>query len=338
MLARRASLEVFYNNINISSDLRPHLLNFQYTDNMSSQADDLQITLEDKDQLWSNDWFPDKGATLRAAITRENWNADNQKDRLDLGVFEIDEPEISGPPSTATIKALSIPEGSAALRGEEKNKAWEGTTLSGIAGAIAGSNGMSLFFDSSYNPSFDRLEQTEQTDLEFLQQQCNDAGLSLKIAEKKIIIFDDAKYEAAAPVMVIERGVTPHGPYTGRTKLQGVYKACTVEYTDAKTKSTYKHTFTAPNAPKTGKTLHINQRVTSVGEAATLAKRKLRQENCTETEFSITLPGDTGLLAALTVELKSWGVFDGKYIITQAVHKGPGYQVSLTLRRCLEGY
>lgn len=338
MQARRANLTVVYDNKDITADLQPHLKAWHYTDNMSGESDDLQITLQDREQRWIGVWFPDKGATLRASVNRLNWEWDGQVQALDLGQFELDEIEVSYPPSEVILKALSIPEGSASLRGEPKNKAWEDTTLKKIAGAIAGDNGMSLFFDSDYDPSFDRLEQTEQTDLEFLQKQCIDAGLSLKIAEKKIIIFDDAKYEEAAPVATIDRLTSNIISYMGKTTLDGVYKACKVEYTNAKTKKTYTHTFNAPNAPATGKTLHINQRVISVGEAALLAKRKLRQENCKETQFSLTLPGDTRFLAALTLQLKNFGKFDGKYIITQAVHRGSAYQTALQLRRCLEGY
>lgn len=338
-MTRRAGLELFYNSVNISSYLRPHLKGWNYTDNMSGQSDDLNVTLEDREQLWAGDWFPEKGATLTAAIMRENWSADGAKDGLNIGIFEVDELETGHPPSTVTIKALSIPEGSASLRKEQKNKAWEDVPLSVVAGDIAGDNGMGLFYDSGYDPNFDRLEQTEQTDLEFLQKLCGDAGLSLKIAEGKIIIFEDARYEQQDPVGTIERGKDPIVSYLGRTTLNGVYSACIVEYTDASTKETYRYKFEPSGAPKTGKILYINQRVTSIKEAEALAKRKLRQENSKETEFSITIPGDIKYLAALTVILKSFGAFDGKYIITQAVHgQQDKYETKLQLRKCLEGY
>ena len=46
------------------------------------------------------------------------------------------------------------------------------------------------------------------------------------------------------------------------------------------------------------------------------------------------------MVASVTVELKGWGAFDGKYIITQAVHTvgGSGYTTQIKLRRVLEGY
>ncbi|KUO72716.1 MAG: hypothetical protein APF81_08555 [Desulfosporosinus sp. BRH_c37] len=336
-LGRRAYLEVTYNGANITPDLKPHLKGWSYTDNMSGQADDLQITLEDQEHLWISDWFPDKGTTLSATAVRENWDANGQRDSLNLGVFEIDEIETDD--FAVTIKALSIPEGSGSMRGEEKNKAWENITLSGVAGDVAGSNGMSIFFDSDYDPFFDRLEQTEQTDLVFLQKQCDDAGLSLKIGEGKILIFDDAKYEEEEAIATINRSEFPRISFQAKTTLNGIYSACTVEYTDASQNETIKYTFSAPNAPATGKILRVNQRVTSVAEAESLAKRSLRKENIKETDISLTLPGDTRFLAALTVMIVGWGVFDGKYIITQAAHSQQGkYDVKLQLRRCLEGY
>ena len=198
---------------------------------------------------------------------------------------------------------------------------------------------MGLFFDSNYDPFFDRLEQTEQTDLVFLQKQCDDAGLSLKIGEGKILIFDDAKYEQAEPIATIDRSKFSRISFQDKTTLNRIYSACTVVYTDASKNETFSYTFTPHKAPATGKVLHINQRVTSVGEAESLDKRSLRKENVKETNFCLTLPGDTRFLAALTVLIVGWGVFDGKYIITQATHgQQSKCEVKLQLRRCVEGY
>lgn len=305
---------------------------------MSGQSDDLQIVLDDRDSLWMNSWWPEKGAVVYPTIIRKNWMTEGQIDTLALGKFEIDEPTISGPPSEVTIQALSIPEGSASLRGQQKTNAWESTSLSKIASTIASKNGMKLLFDSAYDPSYDRSDQSEQTDLAFLQEQCGDAGLELKIAEGRIIIFDAVKYEAAAPIATLTRGTSDIISYSGRTTLNGIYKACTVEYKDSKTKKTYKATFNAPNAPSTGKVLTVNQRVTSFAEAQALAKRKLRQENSKETVLSIVIPGDTRFIASLTIQLANFGKFNGKYIINQAIHKGCEYTTTLQLYRVLEGY
>ncbi|TEB13359.1 phage late control D family protein [Pelotomaculum propionicicum] len=338
MQARRAHLELVYENVDITADLQPHLANWSYTDNLSGQADDLQITLEDREQLWAGDWMPEKGAKVTAKIIRENWEEDGKTDELALGQFELDEIEVGNPPSAVTIKGTSIPE-SSSLRGENKNKAWEKTNLSVIAGDIAGGASLELFYDTEDDPEYDRIEQTEEYDLAFLQRLCNDAGLALKVSDSQIVIFDEAKYEQQEPIDTIIRGQVRITGYSGRTTLTGMYSSCRVDYHDAEQKESIKYEFTPDNPPKTGRVLVVNERVKSVAEAERLAKKKLRDANKDGTTFSLTLVGEIKYLAGLTVNLVGWGKFDGKYIITQAGHgQQSGYETKLELRKCLEGY
>ena len=338
MQARRANLQLIYENVDISADLQPHLISWTYTDNLSGQADDLQVTLEDRAQLWTGDWMPDKGAVVKAKIVRENWEKDGETDELPLGQFELDEIETASPPSTVTIKATSIPE-SASLRGENKNRAWEKTKLSVVAGDIAAGAGVELFFDTDDDPEYDRIEQTEESDLVFLQRLCNDAGLALKVSDAQIVIFDEAKYERQESIGTIVKGQAHIISYRARTTLTGLYSSSRVDYHDTGQKESIKYEFTPPNPPKTGRVHVINERVTSIAEAERLAKKKLREANKDGTTFSLSLAGDIKYLAGLTVNLSGWGAFDGKYIITQAGHsQQSGYTTNLELRKCLEGY
>lgn len=332
--ARRIWLGLIYNNLDIIANLAPYLLSFSYTDYANGKADDLQINLEDRESLWKSGWMPDKGAVLQAALHVRNWTVDNEYKVLPLGVFEIDEIECSGPPEVVSVKALSLPE-SASLRGEAKTRAWEKTRLSVIANDIAQKAGLKLFYETDENPEYDRMEQTEQSDLSFLQKLCEDAGLSLKIANKQLVIFDDSKYEQQPPVMTITRGLSPVLSYQAVSSTANVYVAAQVAYKGAKQKKEIVYTYRPPNAPKTGKTLVINQRVSSLDEAMRLAKQRLRQANKQETKFNLTVMGNLALVAGVTVMLKGWGNFDDKYFIETAEHSGPNYTTRLELRRVL---
>ncbi|MFY0545449.1 phage late control D family protein [Brevibacillus sp. H7] len=338
MNGRKAWLQVKYENKDISTYLQPYLLSWSYTDNLSGQADDLQLTLEDTNQLWSGAWMPEKGNVIQGVIMRQDWEKHGITNTLPIGQFEIDEIEVGGPPSVATIKAISVPE-SSSLRGERKNRAWEKTFLSVIARDIASKAKLKLMFQTSEDPEYDRIEQTDEYDLAFLMRLCNDAGLCLKVTGKQLVIFDEEDLEKKAPVATLRKGDPIIKSYQGRTSLNGLYKACRVEYYNARKKQTIKYTYTPPKPPKTGRVLVINQRVSSQKEAIRLAKKRLRQENKNATVFSITLLGDTRFVAGLTVNLSGFGKFDGKYIITQAAHgQQSGYETKLELRRCLEGY
>ncbi|MBR4492434.1 MAG: hypothetical protein IKO98_07230, partial [Bacteroidales bacterium] len=90
---------------------------------------------------------------------------------------------------------------------------------------------------------------------------------------------------------------------------------------------------------KEGKTLEIKEDVENIAEAERLAKKRLREKNCQEWTGSLTVPGNLNLVAAVTVNITGFGKFDGKYIITRASHSiGNGYQTSIEVRRCLNGY
>lgn len=74
MDTRRATAVVLYNNTDITADLNKYLKSISYTDNLSGEADDLQITLEDRAGLWEAAWMPDKGATLDVSIVLHEWD------------------------------------------------------------------------------------------------------------------------------------------------------------------------------------------------------------------------------------------------------------------------
>lgn len=361
--ARRAYPKVIYNKVDISEALKPYLKSMEYTDMLTGQADDLQLTLEDRDGLWLEAWFPDKGATLTASILTQYWTAPTEAEKeLPLGLFEIDEIECSAIPSETKIKAVSVPNNTT-LRGEGRTRSWEGYTIQKIAQDIANNAGMQLNFSSKDNPTLERVEQTEQSDLAFLDKLCQDNGLSLKVTDNQIVIFDMADMEAAEPSLIFVRP-TMKGldtsvsidvnsndmnsestlkrlkPTSWRftSSVRDVYKSCTVEHSQGKKKAKISATFTDPNKTE-GKMLLVKKDVKSVEEAERMARKELREKNKDEVTGSITCMGDTNLSAGLTVTVKGFGKFDGKYILSQVKHSlGSGYTCSVDLRRCLNGY
>lgn len=345
--ARKCEVLVKYDDKDISTDLQPYLKGVSYTDNLSGEADDLQLTLEDREGLWQSTWFPDRGATLDVSIKLTNWQGIDEQ-IVRLGLFEIDEITSQGVPSEVQIKAVSVPDDNS-LRGRERTRSWEKVELKKIASDIATGAGLTLVYDvEDYNPTIDRAEQTEQSDLSFLYKLCADHGLALKICNKQVVIFDEAKYETADAVMVLLKpGVISTSTltkvdklksYSLRSKIRDIYKACHVKYQGGKKKAKVETTFTDPNKAA-GKTLEVNEQVKSIAEAERLAKKKLREKNCEEFTGNFSFLGNPELLAAVNVQLEGYGTFDGKYIITKATHDiGSGYTTNIDVRRCLNGY
>lgn len=349
MEARRILTIIKYNNKDISADISKYLKSISYTDNLSGEADDLQITLEDKAGLWQSTWMPEKGALLDVMLQQKYWQTLSALPQsLRLGLFEIDEITSSGYPSEVQIKAVSVPDNNT-LRGTERSRSWEKAKLQVIANDIASAAGMSLFWDTEENPVLDRAEQTEQSDLSFLYAICKDKGLALKISDKKIIIFDEAKYEAEKAKITIVKPGTVYKKESGmkylfvgtgyslRTKIRDIYAACRVSYQQGSSKSNIEATYTA--AGKKGKTLQVNEQVESVAEALDLAKKRLREKNKDEVTGSLNMLGNFVLLSGVTVNLLGFGAFDDKYLITRASHDiGSSYTTNIDVRRCLNGY
>jgi len=338
-IARQAWLEVKYEGTDITEDLKPYLKSWTFTDNLSGQADDLQITLADKNQLWQDAWFPTEGAKITATIYQKNWQDDDQTNSLPLGSMEIDSIDVSYPPSEVTIQALSVPQ-SSALKGENKNRAWEKTKLSVVANDIASSAGVSLYYDVDDDPEYDRIEQTEQTDLSFIRKLCEDAGLALKVSDSQLVIFDEYNYEQADSVMTINRLTFPIKKYKGRATLNDTYKACRIKYRSPKGRKNYDYTYTPTNPPNTSRVLVLREQFDSLAEAERKAKKALRERNSKAWQFSLTIMAKLNLSASNVITLKNFGKFDGKWIITRVTHSqsGSGYETGLEFRLCLEGY
>lgn len=341
ILARRTEVFVAFDGTDITNDIGPYFRNLIYTDDTDDLADDLKIEVQDRDGVWMEKWLEEAveaaaggRLSMSAVIAPENWK---RAGKLKTGAFELDSVDASGPPSVVTISGASLAF-SKSLRQTKKSKVWKNYTLSGIAAEIAAGGGMGCIYESGANPPYDRVEQTRQSDIDFLKKLCQDAGISIKVTDGNIVLYDQAEYEAKAPVLTIEKGAK--GGYVKYKLSSGSadaqYAKCRVRYMDPNTGKCIEGT--AEDGSVSGdQCLEITAKVGSAGEAETLAKKHLRLHNKLAKTAVFTLPGDVGLVAGVTVQLKGWGGWDGKYIVTRAVHTvgSGGYTTQIRLRRVL---
>ena len=331
MQARRTEVQIYYEGVDISAELSGYLESMEYTDNASGKVDDLTLRLDNSDGVWSGDWMPGKTDRMRATIVQvEDGRA---VARLYCGEFQVDEIECSGWPLVAALRAASVPVNTA-VRREKKSCAWEAVQLSGIAAEVAELAGLALVYDVAADTQYDRVDQRDESDLAFLQRLCKDAQLTLKVTDRQIIVFDEAEYDAKAPVATI----TPADidAFGFKTQAHDVYKACKITYFDPQDKQLKEYTYTAPGI-RAGHTLVHRMRVGSIAEAERLAQKMLRDKNKHETTAAVSMRGNTGLVAGVNVALAGFGNFDGKYAVTAAKHVVEnGYTTALELRRVFD--
>ncbi|MCD7918647.1 MAG: peptidoglycan-binding protein [Clostridiales bacterium] len=284
-----------------------------------------------------------KRASMTVSIVQKNWASDGKDITLNCGTFEMDEVQMKGPPQTVTLRGTALSY-SSSTRTTKRTQAWENTTLLAIAKSIAKRGGYSVLYLSDTTVKYTRKEQSNQTDIVFLQKLCTAAGLSLKVTDGTLVIFDQKTYEAKTTVRTIKRGDGSYSSYNFKTSLSDTaYSACHVSYDDTDTGKTIEYTYVPSGSTyDEDNVLEVtNEKVSTTAEAKALAIAKLRAANKGETEGSFTMAGDMSLVAGLTVQVTDYGAYDGKYIIERSVHKVSstgGYTTSITLRQVITSY
>jgi hypothetical protein len=199
--------------------------------------------------------------SFRAKIHVENWNQDGDFDELDTGKFTIDSCGLSGPPDKFSIKAVSIPVTSS-LKREEKTNTWEKATLREIAKSIADKAGIQLMYDVRSDVTFDRVDQLQQTDMSFLMDLCTRYGVSLKVADEKMVLFEESVYEEKDPVDTFDKSEVGGRiiDYSFTQDTNDTVKKVELFYKDPKSGTVAQGEFTPPNPPATGQKLVLNER------------------------------------------------------------------------------
>jgi phage protein D len=371
---RRARPEITISGKDYFSKLAPYFLSMSYTDNCDGKkADDLEITLADRDKRFISDWMPSKGTFIDAAIIAERWFSPNAGGlKLDCGRFWIDSIEFTLPDHTVSIKGSSIPT-DANIKGTDETRGWEKTTLQDVANQIAQENKMTVKWEADHNPRYSRIEQVEESGLAFLKKRAEDAKLAIKVCRGQIIFFDEKTYESKAPAMTIVYGDTAGGPGLACYRMTGGHFS--TQLTDKVKKATVTHASVKTGKTSTGEaesedeeidedqnpqnvsegtddadedaeeggggSLREGGLVSSWGESGSNLKAEsvVRNKNKDKENARIELSIGNPLIAAgTTFVLKGVGQYDGNYFIVSAHHVcGPEFKTELDVRRCLKG-
>ena len=331
-MARYVEIKIIYEGVNITQDLEPYLINFTYNDNSGDKADDISLTLQDRDSQWLKEWFPSKGDKIKASIIVHDWFNENEVKELPCGEYEVDEISYKSPPSVLEIKATSSKVKGKAIR-EKHNKSWKNTELKTIASDIASDNGLELFYDCNESFQIERREQIESSDLEFLRKLCANYDLSVKVNDNKLIVFNESEYQEKSSVLTINADTDYIINYSFSSKSSQVYSKAHVRYHHAVKDELFDVEEEDDSVEGSERVLEINERVENESEARNLAKKKLSETNSREITGNITLMGNVNLLSGVNITLQGFGMFDGKYMLESVSHKvTQGYNTTLNIK------
>lgn len=341
---RRAACAVEFDGTDITEDIRPYLLSLTYRDSEDDAADDLSLSLQDREGVWTRGWLEEAvraaaGARLSisASVTPEGWTAESAAP-LKTGRLELDAVSAKGPPGTVVIKATGLGFATS-IRQTRRSRAWENCALSAIAAQIAANGGTTCLYEAARDPIYSRVEQDQESDITFLTRLCQAEDMAVKCVDGRLAVYSLAEYEGQPPFLTITPGCgyTDYELETGSADTN--YKICRVSWWDSAGGALVQGTAYGedydPEEDQDERVLEIWARAESQAQAEELARAFLRRANRYAMTARFTLPGNPAVAAGRTVELKGWGGWDGVYMISQATHSldDDGYRTEMDLRR-----
>ncbi|QIM66326.1 hypothetical protein A4G16_02535 [Mannheimia granulomatis] len=335
MQVQTPTFELFYGKKQITHNIKPHLISLTYTDHLSDQSDELQVTFEDIERKWINTWFPTQGDELKPQLGYLGENL------VSLGAFEIDDIEWnyekqSG--SVVTIRALST--GITRANRTLKPKAYENTTLANIVRKVAKNLKLNVT-GTVANIPIKRVTQYQERDVEFLTRLAHEYRHSFKIVGKTLVFTTMKSLEERSPVATLDLGNIKK--LRLRDRIKDTVEKVEVRGMDvqgkkalsAKKKSKPKRPRKKQAKASNADTLKIVTRGESQAQIDARADAALSAQNDDQQAGNITVIGNPKLVAGNTVLLTGLGMFSGKYLIKSARHnysRNQGYTTDLEVR------
>lgn len=326
---RKKSMSLIYNGTEAWKDISPYLEKFSYEDSVD-ESDSVSLALSDRDLKWSRTWTPVKGDVIIPSIILENWNYENEKRTIACGTYLVDDFSFSCPPMLCSINGVSAPVNTD-FKETENTKTWEAATVRLIAAEIAGRYGLKLAYESGADIQIAKMEQSNQTDSDFLKKLCEKYGLGIKIYANQIVIWNFKDYYAKEPILTIVPEMTSKWSYN--STMQGTYTGAKVSYTSPNTKDTVEVMVGVE-----GRLYKTTQKADSEADARIIGESAIRNANRKESAMKLSLTPGAFIYATATVLLNGFGTMDGKYFVEKVSHSvsKKAYSLQVSLSRILE--
>ena len=326
--ARKASVEMLYNDKS-AAQMSEYLSSFKYTDVASGSSDSISVQLTDRDRKWINGWFPKKGDKLKPTLVFSDWDSDGDTRSLSCGAFVIDDFSFKGGPIKCSIEAVALPSTSG-FKATERTNTYEKTTLKEIGEKVASRAGLKLFYDAD-EVGIETVAQDKQTDCTFYNDLIVKFGLALKIYNDRLVVFDEATYEAKDVAATLSEGDFDPNSWKYNTTLAGTYTGIKYQYTHSGKNKTFTVEIGGGD-----RILTCDDAANNLAEATRIAVAKLNNANKGTTTMQITIKGTTRIVATSCVQIAGLGNLNGKYYVEKAVtsvSESGGTKTTLSLRK-----
>jgi phage protein D len=328
-IARQGKVIINWNGKNITADISPYISSVNYTDKEEGESDEINITLDDTEGLWSGDWYPTEGDTIELYLGYED-------KLMNCGLFQVDEITFTGPPHQLEVKGIAA--GISQSLRTRNSKAFEEQTLKQIAQYFCKKHGLTLVDNTKSMLSqinMDRKTQEEKTDLAFLSELATEYGFIFSVRGNQLIFTSYYELDNADSVKEIDRNQI--SSYSIKEKTYDTYASAKISKRNSNQsvlvewKEDYNGTRTKSDV------LVIDGKASTTKQAEVKVKAGLWNKNKFKQSGSVNdLPGDPELVSGINFDLTGFGYMSGKYHITVSSHSISGdgaYTTSLEIRK-----
>jgi len=331
----RPAFRILAGRADVTAAIRERLLELAIVDEAGIESDELRLTLDDRrGEDGAIAQLPGIGARLEVALGYEETGI------IPMGVFLVDEIELSSPPATLVVAARAA-ELSGPLR-SPKTRSFDGLTLGELARRIAAEHGMQARIDAALDGvALGHIDQTAESDIALLTRLAALYDAIVKPAGGLLVVARRAAGQSASgqamPVIELKardliewryrhsarRPAGSGKPEDGSsTPAKGGVKAYWWDFEAGQRQEV------TMGRPPYAELKHVH---VSREKALAAAQAALRTGARQQGELSLTMPGDARLVAQCRLSIALRPGIPTDWIVSRAEHRfGPqGYVTQL---------
>ena len=321
MQMRSSSIVLKYKQTKATNIVNKDLESFSWTDVANGEADRVSLRLNNRIKKWLKGYFPKEKDYFKIwlKVNHWRWNSDNRKKFC--GKFQVDDFSASGFANTFNLEGISIPIHTG-FNVTQRSKTYKKTSVKSILKDIAKRADVKLVYDAE-NHKIDEISQSGKTDMEFAFSVCEDYGLSMKVYNSKLVVYDQTKYEKRAISFTIDiNDIGGSDAYSYKRNITSIYDGVKLQYQNKDGDDiTYKYVLPGKKGKRI---LVISTSADNHADAERKAKAQLASNLRSAETLTLKLMGDPKYLACQTFELTGFGKINGKYFIDKVTHSIEG--------------
>ena len=284
-------------------------------DNAGGSADDVSIVFPDSEKIWGK-WNPKKGDSL--VVKAGDYST---------GTVFVD--SVSQSAGIFTLNAISTPLSAK----QPKTRIWRDVKLSEIISDIASGNGLTVSSYGLKDYTYKAIAQANQADIEFLNGICAREGYCCKVADRRLVVFDERAMEAiAATIELAPDLIYPEYSFDISDNTLSSFKVLFHPYG----KELLTYTTTDPSI--IGGAGRKIEYLSNIGEAERWSKGYLRSANKYRVTAWLQMKSITSIAAGSVVTIKNFGAFDGKYYVYKVSQDTVTNKSFLYIRQTISAY